>query len=77
MLNLVGIVYLQALDTFKTSVISPVYYVTFTTLTILASMIMFKVLYHNKSISFIIHIWVTNGVGLIVVSLRLVCPLFD
>ncbi|KAJ0038366.1 hypothetical protein Pint_22695 [Pistacia integerrima] len=33
---------LQALDTFKTSVISPVYYVTFTSLTILASMIMFK-----------------------------------
>ncbi|KAJ0093774.1 hypothetical protein Patl1_26058 [Pistacia atlantica] len=32
----------KALDTFKTSVISPVYYVTFTTLTILASMIMFK-----------------------------------
>lgn len=33
----------QALDTFNTAVISPVYYVMFTTFTILASMIMFKV----------------------------------
>ncbi|CAK9177551.1 unnamed protein product [Ilex paraguariensis] len=32
----------KALDTFKTAVISPVYYVMFTTFTILASMIMFK-----------------------------------
>ncbi|KAF3456624.1 hypothetical protein FNV43_RR01278 [Rhamnella rubrinervis] len=32
----------MALDTFKTAVISPVYYVMFTTFTILASMIMFK-----------------------------------
>nr|GFC33956.1 probable magnesium transporter NIPA1 isoform X1 [Tanacetum cinerariifolium] len=32
----------KALDTFNTAVISPVYYVMFTTLTILASMIMFK-----------------------------------
>ncbi|KAJ8491917.1 hypothetical protein OPV22_013638 [Ensete ventricosum] len=31
-----------ALDTFNTAVISPVYYVMFTTLTIFASMIMFK-----------------------------------
>lgn len=34
----------QALDTFNTAVISPVYYVMFTTLTIFASMIMFKVI---------------------------------
>ncbi|XP_050239024.1 probable magnesium transporter NIPA2 isoform X1 [Quercus robur] len=33
---------LQALDTFNTAVVSPVYYVMFTSLTILASMIMFK-----------------------------------
>ncbi|XP_052206507.1 probable magnesium transporter NIPA2 isoform X2 [Diospyros lotus] len=33
---------LTALDTFNTAVVSPVYYVMFTTLTILASMIMFK-----------------------------------
>lgn len=33
----------QALDNFNTAVISPVYYVMFTTFTILASMIMFKV----------------------------------
>ncbi|PKA54877.1 hypothetical protein AXF42_Ash000712 [Apostasia shenzhenica] len=32
----------KALDSFNTAVISPVYYVMFTTLTILASMIMFK-----------------------------------
>ncbi|WMV56722.1 hypothetical protein MTR67_050107 [Solanum verrucosum] len=32
----------KALDTFNTAVVSPVYYVMFTTLTILASMIMFK-----------------------------------
>ena len=35
--------FLQALDTFNTAVISPVYYVMFTTFTIIASMIMFKV----------------------------------
>jgi hypothetical protein len=34
---------LQALDTFNTVVVSPIYYVMFTTLTILASVIMFKV----------------------------------
>lgn len=33
----------QALDAFNSAVISPVYYVMFTTFTILASMIMFKV----------------------------------
>lgn len=36
--------YLQALDTFNTAIVSPVYYVMFTTFTILASMIMFKVI---------------------------------
>ncbi|KAI3746922.1 hypothetical protein L6452_09364 [Arctium lappa] len=45
---LIGFVLMQlnylnkALDTFNTAVISPVYYVMFTSLTILASMIMFK-----------------------------------
>ena len=34
----------QALDTFNTAVVSPIYYVMFTSLTILASVIMFKVL---------------------------------
>lgn len=34
---------IQALDTFNTAVVSPIYYVMFTTLTILASVIMFKV----------------------------------
>lgn len=34
---------LQALDTFNTAVVSPIYYVMFTALTILASAIMFKV----------------------------------
>ena len=34
---------LQALDTFNTAIVSPIYYVMFTSLTILASVIMFKV----------------------------------
>lgn len=34
----------QALDTFNTAIVSPIYYVMFTTLTILASVIMFKVI---------------------------------
>lgn len=33
----------QALDTFNTAIVSPIYYVMFTSLTILASVIMFKV----------------------------------
>lgn len=33
----------QALDTFNTAVVSPIYYAMFTTFTILASAIMFKV----------------------------------
>lgn len=41
--GIMQIVYLnRALDTFNTAVVSPVYYVMFTTLTILASMIMYK-----------------------------------
>lgn len=35
----------QALDTFSAAIVSPVYYVMFTTLTIIASAIMFKVKY--------------------------------
>lgn len=35
----------QALDTFSAAIVSPVYYVMFTTLTIIASAIMFKVRY--------------------------------
>lgn len=38
----------QALDTFNTAVVSPIYYVMFTSLTILASAIMFKVHCHNS-----------------------------
>jgi hypothetical protein len=34
---------LQALDTFNLAIVSPIYYVMFTTLTIVASGIMFKV----------------------------------
>jgi magnesium transporter len=34
---------LQALDLFNTAIVSPVYYVMFTTLTILASAILFQV----------------------------------
>ncbi|KAG8369616.1 hypothetical protein BUALT_Bualt14G0032700 [Buddleja alternifolia] len=39
----------KALDTFNTAVVSPVYYVMFTTLTIVASMIMFKEEFNNAS----------------------------
>ena len=42
-----GFLSLQALDTFNTAVVSPIYYVMFTSLTILASVIMFKVLSPN------------------------------
>lgn len=35
--------FVQALDTFNAAIVSPVYYVMFTTLTIIASAIMFKV----------------------------------
>lgn len=39
----VSLFFFQALDTFNTAVVSPIYYVMFTSLTILASVIMFKV----------------------------------
>ncbi|KAH0739121.1 hypothetical protein MTR67_041704 [Solanum verrucosum] len=39
----------KALDTFNTAVVSPIYYVMFTTLTILASMIMFKDYVHQNT----------------------------
>lgn len=48
MFNLNQMPSLQALDTFNTAVVSPVYYVMFTSLTILASMIMFKVIKKRK-----------------------------
>ena len=35
-------VFWQALDTFNAAIVSPIYYVMFTTLTIVASVIMFK-----------------------------------
>lgn len=41
--SLFGDSWMQALDTFNTAVVSPIYYVMFTSLTILASVIMFKV----------------------------------
>ena len=41
-----NLVCFQALDTFNTAVVSPIYYALFTSFTILASVIMFKVLYH-------------------------------
>lgn len=44
----------QALDTFNTAVVSPIYYVMFTTLTIVASVIMFKVSFVMRRISFAI-----------------------
>jgi hypothetical protein len=40
---------MQALDTFNTAVVSPIYYVMFTSLTILASVIMFKVCFSTDS----------------------------
>lgn len=44
---------MQALDTFNTAVVSPIYYVMFTSLTILASVIMFKVINYSSQ-------WITN-----------------
>ena len=59
---------MQALDTFNTAVVSPIYYVMFTSLTIVASVIMFKVyssteqgylktlfLFHFINIIYLIH----------------------
>ena len=43
MLNVCCYCQFQALDTFNTAVVSPIYYAMFTTLTIFASAIMFKV----------------------------------
>lgn len=37
------LVWLQALDTFNTAIVSPIYYAMFTSFTIFASAIMFKV----------------------------------
>lgn len=42
---------MQALDTFNTAVVSPIYYVMFTSLTIVASVIMFKVIRANMLFS--------------------------
>nr|XP_016471093.1 PREDICTED: probable magnesium transporter NIPA1 [Nicotiana tabacum] len=39
----------KALDTYNTAVVSPIYYVMFTTLTIVASMIMFKDYVHQNA----------------------------
>ncbi|KAK8284700.1 hypothetical protein V6Z12_D08G177900 [Gossypium hirsutum] len=41
----------KALNTFNTAVVSPIYYVMFTSLTIIASVIMFKVLHHQLLIT--------------------------
>lgn len=48
------LVLFQALDTFNTAVVSPIYYVMFTSLTILASVIMFKVLLFYHSLTLLI-----------------------
>ncbi|CAN4095742.1 unnamed protein product [Withania somnifera] len=51
----------KALDTFNTAVVSPVYYVMFTTLTILASMIMFKDWDHQTATQIINRtLWLCN-----------------
>jgi hypothetical protein len=46
--------FLQALDTFNTAIVSPIYYVMFTTLTILASVIMFKVI-------LVLHLYISSS----------------
>jgi hypothetical protein len=51
--------FFQALDTFNTAVVSPIYYTMFTSLTILASVIMFKVTashYFSQSIPIVVFI---------------------
>ena len=47
--------FMQALDTFNTAVVSPIYYTMFTSLTILASVIMFKVSVSIAVASFQLH----------------------
>lgn len=59
---------LQALDSFNTAVVSPVYYVMFTILTIFANMIMYKVMYLLLSNSF--KIVSANVIPVVFVSLR-------
>lgn len=49
---------MQALDTFNTAVVSPIYYVMFTSFTILASVIMFKVILSvNLFVNILIDTW--------------------
>lgn len=52
---------MQALDTFNTAVVSPIYYVMFTSLTIVASVIMFKVIRANVLFSSLINLdeWIS------------------
>ncbi|KAJ7015588.1 magnesium transporter NIPA2 [Populus alba x Populus x berolinensis] len=50
----------KALDTFNTAVISPVYYVMFTSLTILASMIMFKEWDSQNASQIVTEVWVLS-----------------
>lgn len=50
--------HLQALDTFNTAIVSPIYYVMFTSLTILASVIMFKVTFHHKMYISLYSMWI-------------------
>lgn len=52
---------MQALDTFNTAVVSPIYYAMFTSLTILASAIMFKVFLK-------VNVWDAWGKSLVFVS---------
>lgn len=65
---------LQALDTFNAAIVSPIYYVMFTTLTIAASAIMFKVdslTNHRTSLSDIINIMFKVGRIMLMCYLRI------
>ena len=55
----------QALDTFNTAVVSPIYYVMFTSLTILASVIMFKVTISMCHIGFFVVLYLGSMIILL------------
>lgn len=56
MVSNINDILLQALDTFNTSIVSPIYYVMFTTLTIAANAIMFKVVCNSLCVCLYVHV---------------------
>lgn len=59
---------MQALDLFNSAVVSPVYYVMFTSLTIIASVIMFKVIHWCMKFHFSPLLHLSDSVDLIFID---------